>query len=275
VVDLTGTAKGSLITVGNGVTLTLKNITLKGLNEAEGGNTAALIKVTSGGKLILGNGAVIRDNYNNDSSNYGGGVYVDGSGTFTMEGGEISGNTVTQRGGGVYVLDSGAFTMKNGEISGNNALRGGGVCVTDTGAFTMEGGKISGNNANDYGGGVYADQEGTSFTMEGGEINGNTVNVYNGGGVYVEAKGTFTMKNGEIRGNSSGTQSYGGGVCVGSNGKFTKNGGGTIDDTNLAKHGKVAYMFLYAGKKRDVAAGPEDDLDSNKSGDAGGWDAWY
>ncbi|MDE6350203.1 MAG: hypothetical protein K2K67_04285, partial [Treponemataceae bacterium] len=48
-----------------------------------------------------------------------GGVNVGGSGTFTMEGGTISGNTATSNGGGVYVNGSGAFTMQNGTISGN------------------------------------------------------------------------------------------------------------------------------------------------------------
>jgi hypothetical protein len=218
-VGLTGAPSGEpLITVGTGVELTLRNITFTGVAD----NTAALIYVNEG-HLIIEEGTVITGNNSTSSDN-------------------------EYAGGGVYVTGTGAFTMEGGEISGNNALRGGGVCVTDTGAFTMKNGKISGNNANNYGGGVYADKQGT----------------------------LFTMKNGEIRGNTSGTQGYGGGVCVGKNGQFTKTGGGTIDDTNSAKFGKVAYMFLYAGKKRDATAGPEDDMDSSKDVDeGGGWEKWY
>jgi hypothetical protein len=84
-----------------------------------------------------------------NSAPLGGGVHV--SGTFTMETGEISGNTAEYYGGGVH-LNPGTFTMKGGEISGNTvtndstngACYGGGVSVS-SGTFTMEGGVISGN----------------------------------------------------------------------------------------------------------------------------------
>ncbi|MCC8162136.1 MAG: hypothetical protein LIO86_02950 [Lachnospiraceae bacterium] len=56
-----------------------------------------------------GNGRVTGGN-----ADYGGGVFA--SGTFTMEGGTISGNTATNGGSGVYV-NSGTFTMSGGEIS--------------------------------------------------------------------------------------------------------------------------------------------------------------
>ena len=81
---------------------------------------------------------------------YGGGVCVNG-GTFTMESGNIVGNTATY-GGGVYV-QSGTFIMSGGSIKGNNATNGGGVYV-QSGTFNMESGSISGNNAGS-GGGVF------------------------------------------------------------------------------------------------------------------------
>ena len=91
-----------------------------------------------------------------------GGVFVDGFGTFEMSGGSITNNVLSSyssfgfmslaSGGGVYV-NGGSFTMTGGEISGNAAeFGGGGVCVC-WGTFTMAGGMISGNSA-DYGGGV-------------------------------------------------------------------------------------------------------------------------
>jgi hypothetical protein len=117
-VTLSGT--GSLITVGNNVTLSLRNITLKGqgIEEGDPDNDRALVRVASGGKLELGTGARITGNKNAqvDSANgSGGGVSVIG-GTFTMSGGEISGNTDgygTYGGGGVSVF-SGTFTMRGG-----------------------------------------------------------------------------------------------------------------------------------------------------------------
>jgi hypothetical protein len=110
---------------------------------------------------------------------------VAASGTFTMEGGEISGNSASSSGGGVYVGYDGTFTMEGGEISGNSASAsssssyGGGVYVT-TGTFTMEEGEISGNSASassssSYGGGVYV-TTGISFTKTGGTIYGYTEN---------------------------------------------------------------------------------------------------
>ncbi|MDR2070742.1 MAG: right-handed parallel beta-helix repeat-containing protein [Treponema sp.] len=169
---------GSLVTVENNVTLVLKNITLRGRDN----NQAALVRVDTGGTLEMGTGVLITANRLEYSSGmYGGGVYVAIGGTFTMNGGEISGNSAGTRAGGVYVAKGGIFTMTNGKISGNSAdfRGGGGVLVTEGGAFNMEGGEISDNS---------------------------------GGGVLVVERGIFTMTNGKISGNSA--ESYGGGVLV-------------------------------------------------------------
>ena len=157
-----------------GVTLILdENIILKGSISIYNGN------------LIMNKGAKI-------SNGDGAGVYVYGyndSGTFTMNGGEISGNT----GGGVCVYDGGKFTMKDGEISGNttqSGYGGGGVYVGDNGTFTMNGGKISGNicissvpwmiNSYYYGGGVYVASSGTFIKSGGGTITGYDSDPVNG-----------------------------------------------------------------------------------------------
>jgi uncharacterized repeat protein (TIGR02543 family) len=218
---------GSLFSIRSGVTLVLdNNLTLSGTNNY---NTAPLVSVDIGGKLIMNQGSKI-------SGNSSGGVYISDSGTFTMNDGEISGND-----GGVYISGSGTFTMNSGVISGNYSS--GGVYVSDSGTFTMIGGEISGND-----GGVYVGSG--TFTMIGGKISGNHTSTsshsagygtdgkyYNnyysyGGGVYVDS-GTFTMSGGEISGNyvssyayfgDSHFYSYGGGVYVDS-GTFTMNGG--------------------------------------------------
>ena len=165
----------------------------------------------------------------------GGGVYADG-GTFTMDGGTISGNTAEYGGGGVYV-SGGTFTMNSGTISGNTAADGGGVCVAWSGTFTMTDGIISGNTA-EYGGGVYV--SGRTFTMEGGTISGNTASK-DGGGVYMD--GTFTMKDGAITNNiaSNNNKRGGGGVFVG--GTFTMEGG-TISG-NTATNGSGGGVNVY------------------------------
>ncbi|MDR1149082.1 MAG: DUF1565 domain-containing protein [Spirochaetaceae bacterium] len=116
--NITLTGDGSLLTVGANVTLTLRDITLKGKT-----NNAALVKVTNGGHLVLEAGAVIKENKNTSSN--GGGVYVaysDSPGTFTMNGGTISGNTAVFQGsngyyggGGVYVKQ-GTFTKTGDSV---------------------------------------------------------------------------------------------------------------------------------------------------------------
>jgi hypothetical protein len=142
------------ITVGSGVSLTLRNITLRGGPTTTTG--VPFVWVEAGGALILEEGAVIRGHTNNGSN--GCGVYVAAGGTLIMKGGEIRNNTTNQNGGAVHVASDGSFTMQGGTISGNTATggNGGGVYVAPGGAFTMQGGTISGNTATGgNGGGVY------------------------------------------------------------------------------------------------------------------------
>jgi uncharacterized repeat protein (TIGR02543 family) len=220
---------GSLFTVGNGVTLVLdNNITLQGRSA----NNASLVKVNSGGRLVMNTGSTVTGN---SSSDNGGGVHVN-SGTFTMNGGEISGNTYSNpsgyfAGGGVYV-DDGTFTMSGGKISGNTSSNGGGVSVAHK-TFTMSGGEISGNTAYN-GGGVYVFMG--TFTMSGtAKISGNIASNSYGGGVYVQSY-TCTMSGGEISGNTaSGSYASGGGVYEG--GTFTMSGGTIFGNTVISDNG--------------------------------------
>ena len=154
------------------------------------------------------------------------GVGIDVSGTLVMEGGEISGNhNPNDYGGGVYIWQ-GSFTMNGGTISGNLGHFGGGICDFNSNAFTVTEGVISGNTAESYGGGVFL--QGATFNMYGGEISGNTAN-HSGGGVYNQYA-TFNMYGGEITENTA--RYHGGGICLGgpvhmSGGKIS---GNTADD---------------------------------------------
>jgi len=209
------TGNGSMFTVESGITLILGDkLTLRGG-----------IQVNSGGRLVMNNGSST------------GRVYVGKNGTFTMNGGEISGNTASN-GGGVYV--AGTFIMNDGKIFGNTSSTssyGGGVYVEGT--FIMNGGEISGNTASSsmlynmadnvrtYPGGAGGVYVAGTFTMTGGKISGNASRPYSNvyptacaGGVYVN--GTFTMKGGEISDNSA---SHGGGVFIGGSGTFAMENG--------------------------------------------------
>jgi uncharacterized repeat protein (TIGR02543 family) len=176
----------------SGSTFTMSGGTVNGntaTSSKGGGVFLAAGTFTMSGGTISGNSISGNDNYGN---NYGGGVYVY-YGTFTMSGGEISGNSAIN-GAGVYMNSSGTFTMNSGsKISGNIAANYGGGVYNSSGTFTMSGGDISGNSAN-YGGGVLVYYGGT-FTMSGGDISGNSANY--GGGVYVY-NGTFTKESGGV-----------------------------------------------------------------------------
>jgi len=170
-------------------------------------------------------GAISNNTYKN-SYGGGGGVYIY-TGTFTMEGGTISGNTAS-KGGGVYNYH-GTFIMKGGKILQNNATDNGGGVYNYNNNFTISGGTISDNTSQNCGGGVYNNK---NFTISGGTISDNT-SQNGGGGVY--SKGTFEMFDGDISNNEDVTD-YGGGVLF--FGTF-KMHGGTITDNTAASAGGV------------------------------------
>jgi hypothetical protein len=179
---------GSTLTLGN-------NLTLDG-----GGRNGRFIEIGGGAALNL-TGATLTGNNNNATP--GGAVFMSSSGTFTMTGGAITGNSTTMFGGGVF-MTSGTFTMTGGVISGNSSedggsLGGGGVCIS-SGPFTMTGGVISGNSSTGAqgGGGVWVGG-GYPFTMTGGVITDNTAQ--KGGGVCIS--GTVHVDGGTISENTA------------------------------------------------------------------------
>jgi len=170
------TLKVSRITVDRDVELILdNNITIRPSGSRD--QLSSLITVREDGWLVMNDGSTITGV---SFSGNGGAVLVN-KGTFTMNGGTITGNT-SGWGGAVYVEGSGYvqgdFIMKGGTITGNNAREGGGVYVADNGRFNMKGGTISGNTAEDKGGGVYVDIG--IFTKTGGTITGYTSDQSNG-----------------------------------------------------------------------------------------------
>ena len=182
-------SEGSMFIVDSGVTLILDtNIIIRGRRD----NRVSLVRVNTGGTLVMNNGSAISGNTSYES---GGAVFVSGGATFAMYGGEISGNAADD-GGAVYVDGSGTFAMHGGIISGCSAIyEGGGVYVDEGGTFAMYGGSVSGNASSSSGGGVRVD--GGIFTMSGGIISHNRAGA---GMVFVDRGGVFTMSGGEIRG---------------------------------------------------------------------------
>ena len=252
--------QSGMFTIQNGGNLTIRGntsgtLTLDGNQTEVSDNGQTLVWINSGGNFTLNSGGVLTNNNVTGQSASGteqknsGAVYVN-SGMFTMNGGEISNNTVGNSGGGVYVF-GGTFTMNDGEIFNNTAgTNGGGVCIS-TGTFTMNGGTITNNTATGgNGGGVYL-ISGSTFTMNGGTITNNTAGSGNGGGVDVRTDSTFTMSGGTITGNAAkcdessipaqGGLGNGGGVGVNAGGTFTLSGG-TISDNGADINGTGVYV---------------------------------
>ena len=245
-----GVDPGGTLTLGDGALIT-------GFKS----NFAPVFIYPGGGKLIMEDGANITGNrclVNNSSvstSGYvasaGGGVYVGIGGTFTMNGGEIYGNTGYRYGGGVFVQSpTSKFEMTGGTIRNSTAVYGGGVYL-NAGKSTL-GGSITGNTAQ-HGGGVYINGGANAL---GGGITGNTAHNSasngHGGGVYIN-NGANTLAAGvSITGNQADVN--GGGVTYLSGGSLAL-AAGAVDVTGNTVGGAACNLFLGANKFVNVAGG--------------------
>jgi len=199
----------------------------------------------------------------------GAGVYITG-GSFTMNGGTITGcQTTDGQGGAVFVAgtaagSTGTFTINFGSIGStalvyesewNKAKNGAGIYVGSYGTAQLYGGSIFKNVASGSGGGVFIADSGTAI------INGTTIgdsystdygnsSGENGGGVYVQATnsvsyGTLSMTNGLIGFNTA--TGSGGGVYL-EGGTCTLNGGQIRGNTATSANGGGVWMNAGASK---------------------------
>lgn len=224
-----GTITGNNISGSTGALITYSTVTLNDgsiTGNTMSGNEAALI---TEGKLTI-NGGTITQNTGNSISDAliiectivmnGGSIAYNTSpyaiistygGSFTMNDGEISHNTITSRNGQSAVHnDRSWFIMNGGTISYNTSLQWGGG-VSNRGAFTMNGGTISHNQTAGGGGGIFNWQE-QYCLINGGSIVYN-VAAENGGGISGDIYGgsdhTLQVICGDI---SNNTALNGGGI---------------------------------------------------------------
>jgi len=205
---------GHLFSVGTNVTLKLQDITLKGLT-----NNVALVLVGQLGKLILDAGAKITEN-NNNSTDFGGGINVDGGDLEMNEGSEIIGNNVTSgsgKGGGIYVADRGTVTLRGGLISENvigtrgypwQYGNGGGIYISGNSTVTMTGGIISKNSTTWCGGGIYIDDSGSSFTKINAPGSNDSGIIYGSTGVNANIASQYSEICGLVIARNFGTNRY-------------------------------------------------------------------
>lgn len=282
---LTGTGEGSVITVENGGTLTLKDSTFYPVfrGGSVDGGTGTLIdqdgmQFSAGGGILVNGTLHLRGgSIKNCTANSGGGVYIGDGGVFLMSGGKIDSCTVSGDqnvyGGGVQVSGSGSFQMDGGYIVGCSVKRdtnaaeesfgGGGVSVYN-GDFTMNGGLISECSSEYHGGGIYISEYGAAAVLAGGSVKNCTAAVH-GGGLYILNNENVSMTGGAIADCSA---AGGGAVCIqGTNGRFDFQNGELIglEDTESteefinAEYGGGIYVLggslnISGGKIRDFMA---------------------
>ena len=210
---------------------------------SDGGGVAVYGTFTMNGGKISGNTALT-----------GGGVYIShgiGGGSFIMNGGEISSNVSTKRdfgGSGVRANNSGTFIFNGGFIINNEARLFAGVYIGNGSSITMTGGLISGNfssaaSTDQSPAGLYLEPT-ASGTMSGGEISGHTCTLSNSvSGVYID--GTFTMTGGKIINNVGGQT---GGMDVGRTAEVYLNGG--IISGNVGT--KIGGIELHSSSKLSI-----------------------
>lgn len=214
------TANGSVFEIVSGGDLTVidsrPNVEHKFVSNADGlwvldeQNGTEIVR---GGIITGGTGLTDRNN-----NGYGGGVYVDGGGRFTMTGGSIVGckaEGYIAFGGGVFVAKGGQFTMTGGSIVGCTAVAdeyghayGGGIrndgeVRGDIGRTTLSGtAEIRDCHAKDgfllYGGGI---SDAGTLTINGDvKIIGCTAGGMGSDAMYVNANNDSSVTGGTFYG---------------------------------------------------------------------------
>ena len=200
--------------------------------------------------------------YDNQATESGGGMYISSGADYTMNNGEIYGNT-TQKGGGGIFMQSGNFTLNQGSISSNTAKNNGGGLYVANGNVTLKEGSISNNVAQTKnGGGFYLG--GGNIKIAGGSVRGN-ISSQNGGGVYIQNAEKIELQNGTVKENKA--ANGGGFYMTGSN--VTINGITVSDNTATQNGGGIAIYTPANIKNKTVMIG-KGTIEKNTAGANGG-----
>lgn len=274
--------------------LTLSNVVIDGaeysVDATHAAETDSIIKAANGGTIVLKSGAILE---NNKAAQFGSGILAINGVEITMEDGAVIRNNTNRNyelGGGILLGNGSTFTMNGGEISGNTANGGGGVAIIGS-TMVMNGGKISNNSTykttgqGSYGAGVYvadyANASGgdilfkpkpASFEMNGGKITGNKALDY-GGGVLTfpqqSKKITINIKNGEISENQV-TEGSGGAIAAFFGVTELNITGGTLKKNSAKNYG--GGVFLYDATNATISKGM---ISENKAYKGGGVCLYY
>ncbi|MAZ26149.1 MAG: nuclease [Cytophagaceae bacterium] len=242
-------------------TITLMDVALSENTTASAPGNGGGLHVTGPGAVMI-TGGTINDNM---AANEGGGLW-NGSGTMTVSGTAIMGNTASgatisdpleiKGGGGIFANDGGTLIINEGTvISGNFADgaggSGGGVLMATTSTLTINGIEgspviFSGNAANRAGGAIEDwSLEGTTSTLMHVDFTGNSAGVAiedftptaapgNGGAIHISGTGSMNITGGMADGNMAAAE---GGAFWNSVGTMMVDG---VDITNNVASGAAA-----------------------------------
>lgn len=217
-----------------GGSLTIEDLTIDG-NETVAHPTDSLIDV-SGGKLTVGEGAVLVNNKVQGASGAkGGAIYADG-GEVVIDGGSLTDNSAN-KGGAIAVEGDAVLTIKGGALEGNGVIgtgcSGGAIWVGGGAQVTIEDGDFQKNGTiSGDGGAIYV--EGGSLEIKGGTFEGNYAGF---AGLYAQKGGAVAVMGGEVT-ISGGTMvnnsavGVGNGVYIAPEADITLAGSGTAGITD-------------------------------------------
>ena len=225
----TAQSGGNVITVNGTLTVTGSGTITGGKNSDDGGGVYVVNGSTftlSGGKIGSTDTNAVKGNHAEDA---GGGVTA--AGAFTMEGGNIVGNTAGCGGGGLFVYGeenvSGSANMSGGEITGNSSVFGGGAYVDGNATLTMsKEAKITENTSSRNGSGVYVHDDGALVMRDGSSITDNTIIESDSASIPTASASIDAMTIAAERDGDA----HGGGVYVRSGGDMTISGAPTITE---------------------------------------------
>ena len=162
---------------------------------AAGSRDFSIITVPSGSELILNDSGSAEHKYTLDENSLAT-VNDSAEGDYsTFSGGYITG-AVGDSVNGCGISNSGTLTMNGGTIIGNSTgSKGGGI--SNSGTANINGGKIIYNRATGWGGGIYlSDNKANTVNLSGGEISHNGAG--NGGGIHISIDGTVNLSGSPI-----------------------------------------------------------------------------
>lgn len=185
-----GNGSRSVVTVASGVTAVIDNFDI-----TDGGGTSNPTGRVGGGVLVLGDLTLRNSFLEDNTAQFGGGIYVATGGRLTLDNSEVFGNKAEassgrQEGGGIYSEPGSEVNLINGSlVKENKALIGGGIRTNGVVNVSDKSG-VNDNEAKLQGGGIFNDEG--LVTLDSSNVIGNEAD--KGGGIF-NFNGTIVLQN--------------------------------------------------------------------------------